>query len=85
MKAPLADEKGAKPIRLTFKSATQAAQRARLGLSVEQLGALIGVSGQSIRKWEQGKATPRVSQLPSIRAVAKIGKRDVAGRLSQAT
>ena len=36
-----------------------AAQRARLGLSVEQLRTLIGVSGQSIRKWEQGKAKGR--------------------------
>ena len=41
-------------------------------------------SGQSIYKWEQGKAKPRASQLPAIAAARKMGKKEVAAKLSQA-
>lgn len=83
-KKPLIDTLAPAPQRLTFKGSTLAAQRARLGLSVDALGAILGVSGQSVRKWEQGKATPRASQLPAIRAIAKIGKRAIAEKLGVA-
>jgi len=49
----------------------------KLGLTANEMGALIGVSGQSIYKWEQGKAKPRASQLKAISAVRKMGKREV--------
>lgn len=83
-KKPLIEALAPAPQRLTFKGSTLAAQRARLGLSVDALGAILGVSGQSVRKWEQGKATPRASQLPAIRAIAKMGKRAVAEKLGAA-
>ena len=83
-KKPLIDTLASTPQRLTFKGSTLAAQRARLGLSVDALGAILGVSGQSVRKWEQGKATPRASQLPAIRAIAKMGKRAIAEKLRAA-
>jgi DNA-binding transcriptional regulator YiaG len=47
------------------------------------MGVLLGVSGQSVYKWEQGKAKPRASQLKAIAAVRKMGKREVAERLAQ--
>jgi len=46
------------------------------------MGTLIGVSGQSIYKWEQGKAKPRASQLQAIAVARKMGKRDVAAKLA---
>ena len=52
--------------------------RKKLGLSANEMGQLLGVSGQSIYKWEQGKAKPRASQLPAIAAARKMGKKDVA-------
>ena len=59
--------------------------RKKLGLSANEMGQLLGVSGQSIYKWEQGKAKPRASQLPAIAAARKMGKKDVAAKLTSAT
>lgn len=66
---------------LRFSAKGLAAQRSRLGLSAAQMGLLLGVSGQSIYKWEAGKARPRASQLPAIVQLKKIGKREVVGQL----
>jgi DNA-binding transcriptional regulator YiaG len=56
--------------------------RKKLNLSANEMGQLLGVSGQSIYKWEQGKAKPRASQLPAIAAVRKMGKKQVAAKLA---
>ena len=58
--------------------------RKKLGLSANEMGQLLGVSGQSIYKWEQGKAKPRASQLPAIAAARKMGKKEVMTKLSGA-
>jgi DNA-binding XRE family transcriptional regulator len=52
-----------------------ASHRKRLDLSAENLGKLLGVSGQTIYHWEAGKARPRASQMPAIAALRKLGKR----------
>lgn len=57
--------------------------RKKLGVTANQMGTLLGVSGQSVYKWEQGKAKPRASQLASIAAARKLGKREVAERLAK--
>ena len=56
--------------------------RAKLGLSAGEFGLLVGASGQSIYKWETGKAVPRASQLPALASVRGIGKREAAKRLA---
>lgn len=56
--------------------------RAKLGLSAGDFGLLVGASGQSIYKWETGKAVPRASQLPALASVRGIGKREAAKRLA---
>lgn len=56
--------------------------RKKLGLSANEMGKLLGVSGQSIYKWEQGKAKPRASQLPAIAAARKMGKKEVMAKLA---
>jgi len=79
--APLSDV-AQRPLRMTFSPSGLAAQRKRLGLSAQELGALICVSGQSIYKWEQGKAKPRAAQLVALRGIRSLGKREATERLA---
>ena len=69
---------------LRFRVDGFATLRKKLGLTANEMGALIGVSGQSIYKWEQGKAKPRASQLKAISAARKMGKREVEQKLASA-
>ena len=60
------------------------ADRERLGLSADNYGKLVGVSGLSIYNWEQAKARPRESSIAALVAVRGIGKREAAKRLGDA-
>jgi DNA-binding transcriptional regulator YiaG len=71
------------PIRIRFSAKGLAAQRQRLGLSAENFGKLIGVSGQTIYLWEAEKTKPRNGQLQSIATVRKMGKREAAAALGE--
>jgi DNA-binding transcriptional regulator YiaG len=66
---------------LRFSAKGLAAQRNRLGLSAQAFGALIGASGQSVYKWEEGKTRPRAKHLPAIASLRGIGKKEAASRL----
>jgi DNA-binding transcriptional regulator YiaG len=66
-----------------FSPTRLAAQRQKLGLSAADFAALIGVSGQSVYKWEHGDSRPRARQLEAIAALRGIGKREAAARLEQ--
>jgi DNA-binding XRE family transcriptional regulator len=69
---------------LRFRAKGFAAHRARLGLSAAQAGAMLGVSGQTIYQWEQGKAKPRARQMPAIAAMRKLSKsqaQEIAARV----
>ena len=68
---------------LRFRVSGFANLRKKLGITAREMGALLGVSDQSVYKWEQGKAKPRASQLNAIAAVRKLGKREVAELLAQ--
>jgi transcriptional regulator with XRE-family HTH domain len=57
--------------------------RTRLGLSAEELGALAGVSGQSVRNWAARKSTPGKEHRAALFGLRSIGKRDARARLSQ--
>lgn len=57
--------------------------RARLGLSAADFGLLVGASGQSIYKWETGKAVPRASQQAALASIRGIGKREAGKRLAE--
>lgn len=65
-----------------FSAARLAAHRAKVGLSAAIYGQLVGVSGQTIYHWEQGKARPRAAQLESLAAVRELGAREIAERLT---
>ncbi|MBI5276685.1 MAG: helix-turn-helix transcriptional regulator [Burkholderiales bacterium] len=78
-RAEAPDEAAGRQVR--FSAQRLAAQRQRLGLSAQAFGALVGVTGQSIYKWESGAARPRASQLRAIAAVRALGKREAQKRL----
>lgn len=64
-----------------FSPGRLAAHRSKLGLSAASYGKLVGVSGQTIYHWEQGKARPRAAQLERLASVREFGKQQVAERL----
>ena len=59
--------------------------RARLGLSAEEYGRLVGVSAQTIYSWERQTSTPRAAQRASLAAVRGLGKREAHARLEAVT
>jgi DNA-binding transcriptional regulator YiaG len=68
--------------KLRFSAKGLAAQRARLGLSANDCGKLLGATGQSIYNWETGSAHPRATHLPAIAALRAMGKKEAAARLA---
>ncbi|OGU24492.1 MAG: hypothetical protein A2580_04385 [Hydrogenophilales bacterium RIFOXYD1_FULL_62_11] len=69
--------------KLRFKPQGVRAQRTRLELSASKMGALVGVSAQTIYNWEAGVSRPKAEQLTAFAAVRKMGKREVKARLDQ--
>lgn len=65
-----------------FSPKSLVAQRRRLGLSVQDCALLVGASGQSVYNWEDGKARPRAKHLLALAALRRMGRKDVAARLS---
>lgn len=64
-----------------FSAKSLASQRRRLGLSAEDIGRLIGASGQSVYNWEAGKARPREAHLAAIAALKTLGRKAAAAHL----
>ena len=69
--------------RVRFSAKGLVAQRQRLGLSAADMGALVGVSAQTIYNWEAEKSRPRQSQLAGIAAIRGLGKREAVARLGE--
>ena len=65
-----------------FSAKSLASQRRRLGLSAEDIGRLVGASGQSIYNWEAGKARPRDSHMPAIAALRTLGRKTAVAHLA---
>jgi DNA-binding transcriptional regulator YiaG len=78
--APEAGDEPRKGFRFSAKGL--AARRQKLGLSARELGALLGVSAQSVYHWEQGKSRPRATQVQAIAGLRRVGKREATARLS---
>jgi DNA-binding transcriptional regulator YiaG len=57
--------------------------RQRLGLTAEVMGALLGVSGQTIYSWEAGNTRPREQQMVRIVMLRGMGKREVKAILQE--
>jgi DNA-binding transcriptional regulator YiaG len=83
-RAPVAADKqegSARQIR--FSPVWLRKHREKLGLSQQQYGALVGVTGNTIWNWETGNATPRAAQRERLSAVRGIGKRAAQEALEQ--
>lgn len=86
--APAASVAGAVLVRgkpgrkVVFTAERLKTQRARLGLTQEQMAKLLGVSSLSIWKWESGGATPRASRVPKILQLLALGKREALARVA---
>jgi DNA-binding transcriptional regulator YiaG len=70
------------PEKVRFIPKGLASHRKRLGLSAEDYGRLLGVSGQSVYHWEAKKSTPRKEQVAAIAALRNVGKREAIARLA---
>lgn len=75
------DEAGS--VKRRFSAQRLAKHRASLGLSAQDYGRLVGVSGQSIYKWEAGDVRPRATQIEALASVRALGKRAAAARLGE--
>jgi DNA-binding XRE family transcriptional regulator len=82
-KTAAAVEAGAPAGSFRFSASGLMAQRKRLGLSAAEAGKLLGVSDQSVYKWENGKTRPRASQFASIAALRGMSKKQAAARLAE--
>lgn len=78
---PLTGERTGKPLRFVAKGLRS--HRLRLGLTAEQLAALMRVSDQTIYNWERGVTRPRPEQLAALAALRNLSKRDAHARLQQ--
>jgi len=56
--------------------------RSRLKLSAHDYARLLGVSGQTVYHWEQGKARPRKAQLAAWAAMRRLRRREALKRLA---
>ena len=74
------DESAGQPFRFSAKGL--ASHRKRLGLSAHDCGLLLGASGQSVYKWEEGDVRPRASHMPAIAALRLMGKKEAQARLA---
>lgn len=69
-------------LKTRFSPKSLASQRRRLGLSAEDIGRLIGASGQSVYNWEAGKARPRDSHMAAIAALRTLGRKAAVAHLA---
>ena len=59
--------------------------RKRLGLSASDYGKLVGVTGQSVYKWEQEATRPRAQQIAALAVLRRMGKKEALARLEKLT
>ena len=81
-KTSVATVRPEKSSRTRFTAKGLAAQRQRLGLSAADMGALVGVSAQTIYNWESESSRPREAQMPAIAAVRTLGKKEALAQLA---
>lgn len=67
--------------RIRFRAKGLIVLRRRLGLSAADLGTLLGVSAQTVYRWEAEKSRPRQQQLIAFASLRGVGKREAAAKL----
>jgi DNA-binding transcriptional regulator YiaG len=71
--------------RTRFSAKGLASHRQKLGLSAAEMGALLGVSAQTVYNWEAEKSKPRQAQVMAIVAMRGMGKRQAKAQLEALT
>lgn len=66
--------------RRRFSASRLTAHRVKLGLSAARYGSLVGLSGQTIFNWEQGKGRPNADQVRKLAELKSLSK-SAAGKL----
>lgn len=74
-----ADEAASGALRFSAKGLKSL--RIKLGLSANDIGLLLGATGQSVYNWESGKVRPHAKHLPAIAELRGMGKKEAAKRL----
>lgn len=67
--------------RVRFSAKGLRSHRQRLGLSAGDYGKLIGVTGQTVYKWENETTRPRAQQVEALAAIRGMGKKEVQVRV----
>ncbi len=75
------DEESSSSARVTIVSIKS--HRKRLNLSQREMGLLLGVSMQTIIRWEAGKGSPRGESKDAFFALRDMGRRQVKKRLEE--
>jgi len=70
-------------VALRFSAKSVIAQRKRLGISANDFGQLVGVSGVTIYAWEQGRSRPRKTQIQALALVRTFGKTEARAKLGK--
>ena len=73
----------ADPAIIRFAAKGVVARRRSLGISAEDFGKLVGVTGHTVYKWEHGNARPRRTQLSALASVRRLTKTEALARLAQ--
>jgi DNA-binding transcriptional regulator YiaG len=71
------------PENARFRADGLRSHRARMGISAQDYGRLVGVSGLTVYNWESGKSKPRRRQFARLLEVRGLGKREALRRLAQ--
>ncbi len=64
-----------------FSARGLGSNRKRLGLSASDYGKLIGVTGQTVYKWEKEASRPREQQMAALAALRRMGQKEARARL----
>ena len=73
----------AEPTKIRFSAKSVVAQRNNLGISAADFGKLLGVTANTIYKWEHGSSRPRNAQMAAFAAIRGLGKTEALARLVQ--
>ena len=74
-------EPTAKSVRFTSKGVRS--HRSLLDISAADYGKLVGVTGHTIYKWEQGAARPRQAQLKALASIRGMRIKEARSRLAE--
>jgi DNA-binding XRE family transcriptional regulator len=83
-KRPAAPVDSQSQAKVRFSAKGFASLRSKLGLSSSDMGLLIGVSDQSVYKYEKGEVQPRAATLLAIAGLRGLGKKAAAEKLAVA-